>query len=106
MTTEELTTRVVDLEERAARHTEQIKTAFKQIDEARSMAESVHKLATTVEILAIEQKSTNDKVDKLADDVEEIKEKPARRWDSAATVVITAIISAVITYILTQVGLK
>ena len=106
MTTEELTTRVVDLEERVARHTEQIKTAFKQIDEARSMAESVHKLATTVEILAIEQKSTNDKVDKLADDVEEIKEKPSKRWDNVATVIVTVIVTAIITFVLTQLGLK
>ncbi len=106
MTTEELTMRVVDLEERVARHTEQIKTAFKQIDEARSMAESVHKLATTVEILVHEQKDTNKKVDKLTSEVEEIKEKPAKRWDSVATVIITAIATAIVTFALTQLGLK
>ena len=98
--------RVVDLEERVARHTEQIKTAFKQIDEARSMAESVHKLATTVEILVHEQKDTNKKVDKLTSEVEEIKEKPAKRWDSVATVIITAIATAIVTFALTQLGLK
>ena len=106
MTTEELTKKVMELDERATRHTEQIKTAFKQIDEAKSMAESVHKLATTVEILVHEQKDTSKKVDKLTSEIEEIKEKPAKRWDSVATVIITAIATAIVTFVLTQLGLK
>ena len=36
------------------------------------MAESVHKLATTVEILVREQQSTNEKMDKLTHEVEEL----------------------------------
>lgn len=106
MTNEELTKKVIDLDERVTRHTEQIKTCFNQIEEAKSMAESVHKLATTVEILALEQKATNKKMDKLTQEVEEIKEKPAKRWDNVSSVIITAIATAFITYILTQLGLK
>lgn len=106
MTNEELTSKYVSLDERVTRHTEQIKTCFNQIDEAKSMAESVHKLATTVEILVQEQQSTNEKMDKLTHEVEEIKEKPAKRWDSVTTVIITAVVTAVVTYILTQLGLR
>lgn len=106
MTNEELTKKTIELDERVTRHTEQIKTAFNRIDEVKSLAESVHKLATTVEILAHEQKDTNNKVDKLTSDVEEIKEKPAKRWDSVAKVIITAIATAIVTLILTQIGLK
>ena len=106
MTNEELTKKIVEIDERTTRHTEQLKTAFNQISEVKSIAESVHKLATTVEILALAQKSTAEKVDKISGEIEEIKEKPAKRWDNATTVVITAVITAVITYILTQVGLK
>ncbi len=106
MTNEELTKKTMELDERVTRHTEQIKTAYKQIDEAKSMAESVHKLATTVEILVHEQKDTNKKVDKLTSEVEEIKEKPAKRWDSVTTVIITAIVTAIVTFAITQLGLK
>ena len=106
MNTEDLTNKVFDLDERVTRHTEQIKTCFNQIDETRSMAESVHKLATTVEILALELKSTNKKRDKLTQEVEEIKEKPAKRWDNVVGVFITAVATAIITFLLTRLGLS
>ena len=113
MDTEELTRKVIALDEVSVRHTEQIKTCFTQIAETKSVTDSVYKLATTVEILALELqstnkelKSTNVKIDKVSNEVEEIKEKPAKRWDSVVTLVITAIASAVITYFLTQLGLE
>lgn len=106
MNTEDLTNKVFDLDERVTRHTEQIKTCFNQIDETRSMAESVHKLATTVEILALELKSTNKKMDKLTQEVEEIKEKPAKHWDNVVGVFITAVATAIITFLLTRLGLS
>ena len=106
MNAEDLTNKVFDLDERVTRHTEQIKTCFNQIDETRSMAESVHKLATTVEILALELKSTNKKMDRLTQEVEEIKEKPAKRWDSVVGIFITAVATAIVTFLLTRLGLS
>lgn len=106
MTNEELTERYVELDERVTRHSEQIKTCFNQIGEFRTLAESVHKLATTVEIMVREQKDTNKKVDKLTTDVEAIKDKPAKRWETVITVAITAVITGLATYVLTQIGLK
>ena len=85
---------------------EQIKTLFTRVDEQKTLTESVHKLAISLERLTSAQKSTSDKVDSLTDDVEELKNKPAKKWDAAATVAITAIISAVVTYIFTRIGLK
>lgn len=105
MTNEELNERYINLDERVTRHTEQIKTAFNQIGETKAIAESVHKLATTVEILVREQRDTNKKVDKVINDVEEIKEKPAHHWNTLITVVLTAIVSGFITYMFTQLGM-
>ena len=85
---------------------EQIKTLFTRVNEQKTLTDSVHKLAISLERLTSAQKFTADKVDDLTGDVEELKNKPAKRWDSATTVVITAIINAGITFILTQVGLK
>lgn len=106
MTNEELTQKYVDIDERVTRHTEQIKTCFNQIEEAKSMAESVHKLTTTVEILAREQQLANKKMDKMTSDMEEIKGKPAKRWDSVVSTIITVILTAVVTYFLTKAGLR
>lgn len=50
MTNEELTERYVLLDERVTRHTEQLKTCFTQINEFKTLVETVHKLATTVEV--------------------------------------------------------
>lgn len=105
MTNEELTKQYVELDERVTRHTEQIKTAFSQISETKMIAESVHKLATTVELLVREQKDTNKKVDKVINDVEEIKEKPGRHWNTLVTVILTAIVSGFVTYMFTQMGM-
>lgn len=85
-----------------ARIEEQIKSIFKRLDEQKQMIESIHKLATSVELLASAQKSTEKKVDALTHEVEEIKYKPAKRWD----LVITALISAVMAFLLAEFGLK
>lgn len=106
MTSEELTQKVVELDERATRHTEQIKTVFNQLAEVKGMTESVHKLATTVEVLALEQKNTGEKIDKLTGEVDEIKEKPGKKWESVVTVAITAIVTGVVTFLLTRMGLS
>ena len=104
MNSEELTQKYVALDERVTRHTEQIKTMFNQIGEAKAIAESVHKLATNVELLAHEQKSTSNKVDALTG--EEIKGRPARRWENAVSTAIKIIVTAIITYALTRAGLQ
>lgn len=85
---------------------EQIKTLFERVEDQKTLTESVHKLAMSLERLTSAQKGTADKVDELTDDVNELKSKPAKRWDSATSVVLTAIITAVITFILTKMGLK
>lgn len=106
MTNEELTQKVVELDERSTRHTEQIKTVFNQLAEVKGMTESVHKLATTVEVLALEQKNTGEKIDKLTGEVDEIKEKPGKKWELVVTVAITAIVTGVVTFLLTRMGLS
>lgn len=106
MNNEELTKKVIELDERATSHTEQIKTLFKQSGEIKDIAKSVHELATTVRLLASNQERSNKKMDKISSEIEEIKEKPAKRWESVVTNVIVAIITALITYALTAAGLK
>ena len=94
------------IREALARQSEQIKTIFNRLDENTKLTESVHKLATSVELLASSQKQTEKKVDALSDDVEEIKTKPAKRMDGVTSVIVTAVITAIITFVLTHIGLK
>lgn len=94
------------IREALARQSEQIKTIFNRLDENAKLTESVHKLATSVELLASSQKQTEKKVDALSDDVEEIRTKPAKRMDGVTSVIVTAVITAIITFVLTHLGLK
>lgn len=102
----ELTKKLIDVDERTTRHTEQIKTLFGQLGEIKSLVEGVHELVGTVKVLASEQKNTSAKVDGLANDLEEIKTKPGKRWDNVITVVVTAGITALVGYVLGRIGLK
>lgn len=102
----DLTRKIIDLDERATRHTEQIKTLFTQVGEIKGLVEGVHELVSTVKVLASEQKATRMKVDNLASDLEELKEKPAKRWDGVVTVAITAVATALVAYLLSRVGIQ
>ena len=102
----ELTKRVMDLDERATRHTEQIKTLFNQVGETQDLAKGVYDLVGTVKVLASEQSATRSKVDELADDIREIKSKPGKRWDSVITWAIQAVVLAIMAFLLAKIGLN
>ena len=106
MTNEQLTGKVVELDERTIRHTEQIKSAFNRIDELHALTSSVHRMATALEVLASAQKSTEKKVDTLTRDLEEIKGKPGKRWEDTARLVFELALAAAVGLVLVKLGLK
>lgn len=106
MTNEELTQRYVEIDERVTRVAEQIKTAFNRIDDVKDIANSVYKLATTVEILTREQQISNEKLDRVSEDVEEIKNKPAKRWETVVSHILTAVIAGLVAFVLAKLGLS
>lgn len=77
-----------------ARQEEQIKGLCKRMDNLEKLTESVNKLAISVERLTTQQKTTDDKVDTLAGEVNEIREKPAKRWETVIAAVISALVGA------------
>ena len=102
----ELTKRVMDLDERATRHTEQIKTLFNQVVETQDLAKGVYDLVGTVKVLASEQSATRSKVDALSKDISDIKDKPGRKWDSVISWVIQAVVLAIMAFLLAKIGLN
>ena len=92
--------------EDGVRHGEQIKTLFKQQEDNRKLTESVYKLTGTVEKLAGSLSGMERTVGKLTIDIDTIKQKPAKRWDSAVSLVLTVLMTAAVTYFLTKIGLK
>lgn len=88
--------------ENQARMEEQIKTLFRQQADIKELTETVHRLATALEKQGLALQTTEKKVDSVKSDVDEIKSKPAKRWDA----VIAAVISGIVMFLLGHFGMK
>ena len=98
-------TKLAEISAQLARLDEQVRAAFKRIDEQKQLVESVHTLALSIERLTSAQKNMEGKLNSITDDVNELKEKPAKRWDNAVWLVVTAAIGAMVGYIIKGIGL-
>ena len=106
MTTEQLTQVVVELErEQAALH-EQAKTIFSRLDKQDAIIESLRALTSTIGTLADSQARIEKKINGVKDDVDELKAKPAKRWEAVVGYVLSAVVGGIAMYILSQVGLN
>lgn len=65
----------------------------------------LHQLATSVAVMAEQMKTMNTSVKTLTNEVEEIKDKPGKRWDGLVDKIVWAIAGAVLAVILAQIGL-
>lgn len=82
--------------ETIARMEEQMKAAFRRIDENKQLAESVHSLALSIERLTNAQENMKRELVVLTREVEEIKSRPAKRWESIIAAIISAVVGIVI----------
>ena len=94
------------------KHSEQIKAALKRIDEQAQLTETVHKLATSIELLVAKQEitsekvaETNKKLEAITHDVEDIKQKPAKRWDDSVKAILLGLIAGIVAFFLSKIGL-
>ena len=83
-----------------ARQEEQIKGLDRRMDNLEKLTESVNKLAISVERLTSQQATTETQITTLTGDVNELKEKPARHWETAVAAIISALIGAGITLLI------
>jgi hypothetical protein len=65
----------------------------------------LHQLATSVAVMAEQMKTMNTSVSALADEVEELREKPGKRWDSLVDKIVWAVAAALLSFVITQLGL-
>lgn len=94
-----------DLEKAVIQHTEQIKTLFANQAQLEKLVESVNSLAVSVKELALKQNTLSTDVSGLRADVDEIKEKPAKKWDSITEKILWAVLAAIIGVVLGKFGL-
>ena len=80
--------------ESLTRQTEQIKTLFSRMDNLEKLTDSVNKLAISLERLTARQSATEEHITTLTTDVDELRQKPAKRWETVVTGVISALVGA------------
>ena len=66
---------------------------------------TLHALATSVAVMAEQMKQMNQSVTTLTSEVEEMKEKPGKRWDALIDKILWGIAGAVLAYFLAKIGL-
>ena len=94
-------------------HTEQIKGALKRIDEQAKLTETVHNLATSIQLLVAKQEvtteavtETNRRLQSIINDVDELKQKPAKKWEESVRTVVLGILAGLVAFLLSKFGLK
>lgn len=98
MNIEELALKLQETTDRSLRNEGRIK-------KLESEHEVLQDLATAVAVMAEQMKAMNKSVATLTDKVEEIEEKPARRWDTIVDKIIWAVLAAVVAFMLARIGL-
>lgn len=94
----EIAGRLSAVEQRSKSNSHRLEALEKQ-------TEAVNRLATSVAVMAEKVETTGDKVDSLCVDVQEIKQKPAKRWETVTAQVVSILIAAALGYILARLGL-
>ena len=65
----------------------------------------LHQLATSVAVMAEQMKTMNENVLTLTNEVDELRDKPGKRWDGLIDKIIWALAAALLGYVFAQIGL-
>ena len=77
-----------------------------RLEALEKQTEALNTLATSVAVMAEKVETTGEKVDGLCTDVQEIKQRPAKRWESVVVQVISILVAAALGYVLARLGLS
>ena len=65
----------------------------------------LHQLATSVAVMAEQMKTMNENVLTLTSEVDELREKPGKRWESLVDKAIWFLAAALLGYVVSKIGL-
>ena len=76
-----------------------------RIKKLESEHETLQQLATSVAVMAEQMKTMNENVHTLTNKVDELEDKPAKRWEGVVDKAVWAILAAMIAFLLGRLGL-
>lgn len=77
-----------------ARQDEKINALADRMGNLEKLTESVNKLAISLERLTAKEAAVETRVGEIAQDVDDLKEKPVKRWETVIAAVISALVGA------------
>lgn len=83
---------------------EQHRTIFRRLDKQDEMIESVHSLARSVDRLTQQQSDMRQQMADMSTDLDEIKSKPAKRWEAITMQIVEIVVAALVGFILAKMG--
>ena len=79
-----------------------MKTAFRRLDEQTRLTDTVHQLALSIRDLANKQDSAQQDINRISRDVEDLKGRPGKRWESLGLELIKYAVLAAAGYFLAK----
>lgn len=105
MTNEQMTEEVIRIEKTQAAQQEQIKTLFGRADKQDTLIDVLRTQTATIGTLADGQARIEKKVSSLTGELDEIKQKPAKKWENAVDIVFKLVLTAMVGVLLAKMGL-
>ena len=93
MTSEEMAERLVEVEQRSKSNTH-------RLDAVEKNQEALNSIATSVAVMAEQQKNISEKVDTIDDKVSTLEGKPGKRWESMVDKLLAAVAGAALAWFL------
>lgn len=98
METEQLIIKLQEATDRSIRNEE-------RIEKLEGENGVLHQLATSVAVMAEQMKSISTNVSTLTNEVEELKEKPGKRWEEIVDKVVWFVLAALLGFVASELGL-
>lgn len=99
MEMQEVLGRLVAVEERS-------KSNSHRLDALEKQTEAINRLATSVEVMTVQQKAIAGQVTEMSAEVKELKAEPGKRWRFVVEKAIYVVVSAVVGFVLAKAGIS
>lgn len=90
--------RLTEVEQRSKSNT-------KRLDDMERRQDNLEGMQNSLNLLSDREKRVEEDVKEIKTDVKELTNKPAKRWDSLVSQIITLLVAAVVGFLLAKIGL-
>lgn len=76
-----------------------------RIDDLEKRQDNLDELVSTVKVLAVREENVETDVKEIKSDVKSLTEKPAKRWETIVSTIITTVVAAIVGFMLARLGM-